>query len=135
MKISEIIKAGITAGKSTEAILAEVHAAHPDAETKAASVAWYKAQMKKDHMLVAPTPELQKNESNAWMVRDLRRRVKYKIAFVDGKNRLYTNRITDTMTTQDIANIIAQRVLDGFRVLNGMNEAEAIAILKTLEVN
>ncbi len=47
MSIGEIIKAGITAGNTTDEILAAVLKAHPDANTKAASVAWYRSQMKK----------------------------------------------------------------------------------------
>jgi hypothetical protein len=45
--ISSIIKAGITAGKSNEDILKDVYAAFPAANTKAASVSWYRSQMKK----------------------------------------------------------------------------------------
>lgn len=47
MRISEIIKAGIARGETNQQILEAVHTAHPTAETKAASVAWYRSQMKK----------------------------------------------------------------------------------------
>lgn len=45
--IASIIKAGITAGKTNEEILVEVYKAFPNANTKSASVAWYRSQMKK----------------------------------------------------------------------------------------
>lgn len=47
MTIASIIKAGITAGKTTEDILKDVYREFPQANTKATSVAWYRAQMKK----------------------------------------------------------------------------------------
>lgn len=47
MSIGDVIRAGIKAGKSTEDILADVRKQFPQANTKAASVAWYRSQMKK----------------------------------------------------------------------------------------
>jgi hypothetical protein len=55
--IADIIRSGITAGKSTDGILAEVLAAHPAANTKAASVNWYRSQLKK----TAPAPAPKKS--------------------------------------------------------------------------
>lgn len=47
MKIGDVIRKALSEGKDTKTILAEVKAVHPDAKTTSASVAWYKAQMKK----------------------------------------------------------------------------------------
>ncbi len=54
MSIGKTIKEAINAGKTTEEILIEVHNKHPGANTKAASVAWYRSQMKKGTPAVAP---------------------------------------------------------------------------------
>lgn len=47
MKIGEIVRAGIKAGKNNEAILVDVKAAHPDANTTAKTIAWYRSDEKK----------------------------------------------------------------------------------------
>lgn len=47
MKIADIIRAGIADGKDNTAILADVKAAHPDANTNAACVNWYRNKDKK----------------------------------------------------------------------------------------
>lgn len=46
MTIATIIKAGITAGKTNDEILVDVYKDFPNANTKAASVSWYRSQMK-----------------------------------------------------------------------------------------
>ncbi len=61
MNISEIIKAGIIKGSTNTEILAEVIAAHPAANTKAASVAWYRSQMKKGGAKVPRAPKTAKD--------------------------------------------------------------------------
>lgn len=47
MKIGEIVRAGIKAGKSNEVILGEVLAAHPAANTSTKTIAWYRSDLKK----------------------------------------------------------------------------------------
>jgi hypothetical protein len=46
--IGGIIKAGISAGKTDDAILADVFKEHPNANTKVASIRWYRSQMRKE---------------------------------------------------------------------------------------
>ena len=47
MKIADIIRAGIAADKTNEMILQEVKASHPEANTNAACVNWYRNKAKK----------------------------------------------------------------------------------------
>lgn len=47
MKIADIIRVGIADGRTNEAILADVLKAHPEANTNAACVNWYRNQAKK----------------------------------------------------------------------------------------
>lgn len=53
--IGGIIRAGLTEGRPTETILADVKAQFPQANTKAASVAWYRSQMKKGGEAAPPS--------------------------------------------------------------------------------
>jgi hypothetical protein len=48
MKIADIIRAGLVAGKTNEAILADVMKAHPEANTNIACVNWYRSKAKKE---------------------------------------------------------------------------------------
>ncbi|MFA5702922.1 MAG: hypothetical protein WC982_05315 [Advenella sp.] len=47
MKIADIIRAGIAAAKTNEQILSDVKAAHPQANTNAACINWYRSKAKK----------------------------------------------------------------------------------------
>ena len=51
VKISDIICEGLLAGRSTDEILADVHARVPTAETKSANVSWYRSKMYREGTL------------------------------------------------------------------------------------
>ena len=53
--IANTIRAALTAGKTNEQVLADVKAAHPNANTSAACVSYYRSKMKKAGVVTAKT--------------------------------------------------------------------------------